>query len=186
VELHTLYAMRQTAGTTRANVSGCSDDEQRGSAQVPAFERTHLPDALDNETNRQSIACGEDRTLPLRELIEVALDEDGTEPAETCDPCARFDGAGRRPAYACSIISQMGICETVGRDEGVDIETMRFRAGDGCNFDVTDCPGRDPGQDVPDLVIRQRRTLGSTKDREYIGSRTPTFLMPDQSKIDFG
>jgi hypothetical protein len=28
--------------------------------------------------------------------------------------------------------------------------------------------------------------LGSTKDREYIGSRTPTFLVPDQSKIDLG
>jgi hypothetical protein len=63
---------------------------------------------------------------------------------------------------------------------------MRFRAGDGCNFDVTDCPGRDPGQDVPDLVIRQRCTLGSTKNSEHVGSRTPTFLMPDQSEIDLG
>ena len=150
------------------------------------FERAHLPDALDNETNGQGIAGGEDRTLPLRELIEVALDEDGTETAETYDLRARFDGAGRRPANACGVVAQIGVCETVGRDEGVDIKTARFRAGDGCNFDVTDCPGRDPGQNVPDLVIRQRRTLGSTKNREYIGSRSPTFLVPDQGKIDFG
>jgi hypothetical protein len=62
---------------------------------------------------------------------------------------------------------------------------MRCRAGEGCNFDVTDWAGRDPGQDVTDLVIRQRDAPGPTKDRDYIGSRTPTFLVPDQSKIDF-
>jgi hypothetical protein len=186
MELHTLYAMRQTAGAARANVSGCSHDEQRGSAQVPAFERTHLPDALDDEANGQGIAGGEDRTPPLRESIEIALDEDGTEATKTCDLRARFDGAGCRPAYACSVVEQIGVCETVGRDKGIDIKTTRFRAGDGCNFDVTDRPGRDPGQDVPDLVIRQRRTLGPTKNREYIGSRTPTFLVPYQGKIDLG
>jgi hypothetical protein len=80
----------------------------------------------------------------------------------------------------------MGVCETVGRDEGVDVKTMRFRAGDGCNFDVTDCPGGYPGQNVPDLVVGQRRTLGPSKNREHIGHRTPTFLVPDQSEIYFG
>ena len=165
MKLHTLHAMGQTAGAARANVSGCSHDEQCGSAQVPAFERTHLPDALDDEADGQGIAGGENRTLPLRELVEITFDEDGTETTETYDLCSRFDGAGRRPAYARDVIAQIGVCETVGRDEGVDIKTMRFRAGDGCNFDVTDCPGRDPGQDVPNLVIRQRRTPGPTKDR---------------------
>jgi hypothetical protein len=178
--------MSQTAGAARTNVSGCSHYEQGGSAQVPALERTHPPDALDDETNGQGIAGGEDRTLPLRELIEIALDEDGTETSKTRDFCAYLDGTGRRPAYACSVIAQMGVRETVGRDEGVDVETTRFRAGDGCNFDVTDCPGRDPGQNVPDLVLGQRRTLGPTKNREDIGGRTPTFLVPDQCKIDFG
>jgi hypothetical protein len=186
VELNTLYSLGQTAGAARTNVSGCSHDEQRGSAQVPALERTHFPDALDNETNGQGIASGEDCTLSFRELIEVALDEDGTKTSETGDLCARFDGAGRCPAYACSVIAQMGVGETIGRDEGVDVETMRFRAGNGCNFDVTDCPGRNPGQNIPDFVIGQRRALGSAQDRKYAGSRSPTFLMPYQGKIDFG
>jgi len=51
---------------------------------------------------------------------------------------------------------------------------------------VTDCPGRDPWQDVPDLVVRQRRTLGSAQDCEHIRSRSPTFLMSDQGEIYFG
>jgi hypothetical protein len=186
MKLHALYAMRQTAGTTRANVSGRSHYEQRGSVQVPALERTRLPDPLDNETNGQGIAGGEDRIFPLWELIEIAFDKDGTKTSKTRDLCARLDGTGRRSTNACCVLAQVGVCETVGRDEGIDIKTTRFRASDGCNFDVTDRPGRDPGQNVPDLVIRQRRTPGPTKDREDIGSRTPTFLVPDQSEIGFG
>src|SRR5580704_1974272 len=100
MELYTLYAMRQTAGAASANVSGCSYYEQRGSAQVPALERTHFPDALDNETDGQGIAGGKDCTLHLGELTEVALDEDGTETSETGDLCARVDGTGRRCANA--------------------------------------------------------------------------------------
>jgi hypothetical protein len=178
--------MGQTACASGANVAGRSHDEQRGSAQVPVLERTHFPDALDDETNGQSIASGKDGTLPLRELIEITLDEDGTETSETGDLCARFNGTGCRRANARSVIEQVGICETVGGDEGVDVETVRFRAGDGCNFDVTEWPGRDPGQDIPNLVIRKRRAPGSAKNGEHIGHRTPTFLVADQSKIDLG
>src|ERR1700733_7434398 len=127
MELHTLYAMRQTADAARANVSGCSDYEQRGSAQVPAPERAHLPDTLDNETNSQGIAGGEDRTLSLRKLIEIDLNEDGTETSKTRDLSARLDGTGRRSTNACRVVAQMGIRETAGRDEGVDIKTTRFR-----------------------------------------------------------
>jgi hypothetical protein len=53
-------------------------------------------------------------------------------------------------------------------------------------FDVTDWPWQDPGEDVPDLVIRQGCTLGPTKNGEHIAHRAPTFLVADQSKINFG
>src|ERR1700733_6032968 len=137
MKLHTLYSMGQAASAARANVSGCTHDKQCGSAQVPALERTHLPDSLNNEPNGQGIACGKDRTLPLGELIEIAFDENGTETTKAYDLRACLDGTCRRPAYACNVITQVGVLETVRRDKGVYIESTRFRAGDGCNFDVT-------------------------------------------------
>jgi hypothetical protein len=51
---------------------------------------------------------------------------------------------------------------------------------------MADCSGRNPGKDVFDLVVRQRRTLRSAQDCEYVRSRSPTFLMADQSEIKFG
>jgi hypothetical protein len=51
---------------------------------------------------------------------------------------------------------------------------------------VTYRTGRKPGQDVPYLIVGQWRALGPTQDCEYIRSRSPTFLMPDQGEIDFG
>jgi hypothetical protein len=33
-------------------------------------------------------------------------------------------------------------------------------------------------------VVRQRHTLRSAQDSEYVRGRSPTFLMPDQSEIE--
>jgi hypothetical protein len=43
--------------------------------------------------------------------------------------------------------------------------------------------GRNPWKDILNLVVRQRRTLGSAKDSKYVRSRAPTLLMPDQREI---
>jgi hypothetical protein len=84
----------------------------------------------------------------------------------------------------------VGGFQTVGRNEGVDIEAAGFcsvdlRADYRADLDVADCSGRNPGKDVPDLIVRQRRTLRSAQDSEYVRSRSPTLLMPDQGEIDF-
>jgi hypothetical protein len=49
---------------------------------------------------------------------------------------------------------------------------------------MADCSGRNPWKDVLDLIVRQRRTLRSAQDSEYVRGRSPTLLMPDQSEID--
>ena len=95
-----------------------------------------------------------------------------------------MDGAGCRPSNAGDVLVHVGGFETVGRDEGVDVEAARLRAGDRSNVDMADCPGRNPRKNVPDLIVRQWRTLGSAQDSEHVRSRSPTFLMPDQSEID--
>jgi hypothetical protein len=51
--------------------------------------------------------------------------------------------------------------------------------------DVTDRSGRNPGKDVFDLVVWERRMLGSSQDGEYVRGRSPTLLMPDEGEIDF-
>jgi hypothetical protein len=49
---------------------------------------------------------------------------------------------------------------------------------------MADSSGRDPGKDVLDLVVGQRRVLGPAEDADYIGGGSPTFLMADESEID--
>src|ERR1700733_9794585 len=49
---------------------------------------------------------------------------------------------------------------------------------------MADRPGRDPGQNVFDLVVGQRRVLRPAQDRQHVRSRLPTFLMPDEGEID--
>jgi hypothetical protein len=49
---------------------------------------------------------------------------------------------------------------------------------------MADRSWRNPGKDILDLVIRQRRTLRSAQDSEHVRSRSPTLLMSDQSEID--
>jgi hypothetical protein len=78
----------------------------------------------------------------------------------------------------------VGGFQTVGRNEGVDVEAAGFRADDRSDVDMADSSGRNPWKDVLDLIVRQRRTLGSAQDREYLRSRSPTLLMPDQSEIE--
>ncbi len=80
---------------------------------------------------------------------------------------------------------RVGGFQTVGRNEGVDVEAARLRAGDRSDLDMADCSGRNPWKDVLDLVVRQRRMLRSAQDSEYVRSRSPTLLMPDQGEIDF-
>ena len=78
----------------------------------------------------------------------------------------------------------VGGFQTVGRNEGVDVEPARLRAGDRSDVDMADGSGRNPGKDVLDLVVGQRGTLGSAQDRDHVRGRSPTFLMADESEID--
>jgi hypothetical protein len=51
---------------------------------------------------------------------------------------------------------------------------------------MTDGAGRNPGKDVFDFVVGQRRVLRPAQYREHVRSRTPTFLVPNQGEIDLG
>jgi hypothetical protein len=49
---------------------------------------------------------------------------------------------------------------------------------------MADSSGRDPGKDVLDLIVGQRRVLWTAQEADYIGSGSPTFLMADESEIN--
>jgi len=57
---------------------------------------------------------------------------------------------------------------------------MRLRSGDRSDLNMADRSRRNPGKDVLDLTIRQR---DSAQDGEHVGSRFPTFLVPDHGEI---
>jgi hypothetical protein len=152
--------------------------------EIPTIERAHLVEALNDETNCQRITGRKDRILPIRQLLEVALDQDGAESAETHDLCSCPGGADRRPSNAGDVLVHVSGFQTVRRNEGVDVQAAGLRADDRSDLDMADYSGRNPRKDVLDLVVRQRGTLGSAQDSEYVRSRPPTLRMPDQSEID--
>src|SRR5712692_5994138 len=146
--------------------------------------------------------------------MKVALDQNGAESAETHDFRSCLDRAGRRPSNPGDVVVHVRGFQTVGRNEGVDVEAARLcsddpRAGKLCagnlriedrgiedrgiedrgiedraDLDMADRSGRNPWKDVLDFVVRQRRMLRPAQDSEYVRSRPPTLLMPDQSEID--
>jgi hypothetical protein len=122
----------------------------------------------------------------LGKLIEVALDENGTESAETYDLRSCLDRAGRCLSNAGDVLVYVGRFEAVGGNEAVDVKAAGARADYGSHVNMANCSGRDPGKDVLDLVVGNRRTVGTAQDRDYVGCRSPTFLMSDQSEIDIG
>jgi hypothetical protein len=123
-------------------------------------------------------------------LIEVALDQNGTESAETHDPRSSLDRVGCRSTNPGDVLVRVGGAQTVGRNEGVDIKAMCLgvanTAADRSDADMADGSWRNPWKDVLDLVVRQRSVLWSAQDSEYVRSRPPTLLMPDQGEIDRG
>ena len=72
--------------------------------EVPALQRAHFPDALNDESNRQRIAGGEHRIVPFGKLIEVALDQNGAESAQAHDLRSCLDRAGGRGANAGDVV----------------------------------------------------------------------------------
>ena len=133
-------------------------------------------------------------SLSLRKLIEVALDQNGAESAETHDLRSCLDRTGRRRSNPGDVLVHVRGFQTVGRNEGVDVEAASFRTADRriadlrikdrAHLDMADHSGRNPRKDIPDLIVRQTRTLRSAQDSEYVRSRSPTLLMSDQSEID--
>src|SRR6202030_2218314 len=115
------------------------------------------------------------RIASFRKLIEVALDENGAESAETYDLRSCLDRTGRRLANAGDVLVHVGSFQTVGRNEGIDVDAVRFRVDNRSDVDMADCSGGNPGKDVLDLIVGQRRTLGSAQHRDYVGGRPPTF-----------
>jgi hypothetical protein len=93
---------------------------------------------------------------------------------------------GRRLANAGDVLVHVGSFQTVGGNEGVDVEAARVRADNRADLDMTNGSGRNPGKDVLDLVVRNRRTLRSAQHRDYVGSGPPTFLMADEGEIERG
>src|SRR5262249_9188605 len=129
---------------------------------------------LNDETNRQSIACGEDRIACFRKLIEIAFDQNRAESAETYNLRSRLDRAGRCSSNPGDVLVHVGGFQPVGRNEGVDVEAARLRTLCRSDFDMTNCSGRNPWKDILDLIVRQRRMRWSAQDGEYVHSRSPT------------
>src|SRR6266699_2066620 len=84
----------------------------------------------------------------------------------------------------CQVLLHTGGIQTVGRNERVDVKAMRLRVGDRFHLDLADGSGRNPGNDVLELIIRQRCALRSTECREHLRRCSPTLRMSDQSEID--
>src|SRR5438046_2759063 len=101
--------------------------------------------------------------VSFRKLIEVALDQNGAESAETHDLRSCLDRAGRRPSNAGDVLVHVGGFQTIGRNEGVDVEATRLRPHDRFDVDMADCSGGNPWKDVLELVVRQPRTLRDRK-----------------------
>jgi hypothetical protein len=80
----------------------------------------------------------------------------------------------------------VGGVQTVGRNEGIDVEAARPCSGDRSDVDMANCSGRNPRKDILDLIVRQRWMLRPAQDMEYVRSGFPTFLMPDQSEVYTG
>jgi hypothetical protein len=118
------------------------------------------------------------------ELIEIAFDQNGAESAEAHDLCSCVDRAGSRRSNAGDVLVHMASFQTVGRNEGVDVEAAGDGAGGSGDLYVADWSGRNPGKDVLDLVVGQRRVRGTAQESEHVGGRSPTFLVADQSEID--
>ena len=121
--------------------------------------------------------------MSFRKLIEVALDQNGAESAETHDLRSCLDRTSRCLSNAGDVLVHVGGFQSVGRNEGVDVQAARLRARNRSDVNMTDGSGRNPWKDILDLVVRQRCTLGSAQDSEHVRSRSPTFLMADQSEI---
>src|SRR5439155_1365093 len=117
-------------------------------------------------------------------LIEVALDQNGAESAEAHDLSACLDGAGRRASNASDVFMHVGGFQTVGRNERVNVEATRLGSGNRSDVDMADRSGWNPGKDVLNLMVRQRGAVRPAQDSDYVRSGFPTFLMPDESKID--
>src|SRR3984893_15651425 len=97
--------------------------------------------------------------MSFRKLIEVALDQNGAESAETHDLRSGLDRVGGRRSNAGDVLVQVGGVQTRGRDKGVDVEAAALRADPGADVDMADGSRRNPWKDVLDLIVRQRRTL---------------------------
>jgi hypothetical protein len=124
--------------------------------------------------------------VPFGKLIEVAFDQNGTESAEAHDFRSGLDRAGCRFADASDAFVHVRGFEAVGWNEGVNVDAVSGRAGCGGDVNVADGSGRNPREDIPDLLVRQRRVLWSAQHTDYGGGGSPTFLMADQSEIDVG
>src|SRR5262249_30795205 len=92
------------------------------------------------------------------------------------------DCAGGSGAHARKIFANVAHIQTVGRNERVDVESACFRSGRRSHFDAADSARRNPGQDLPDLVLRKLR---SPQGGDHVRRPSPTLRMSDQSEIGY-
>jgi hypothetical protein len=60
---------------------------------------------------------------------------------------------------------------------------VRLRAANRIYLDMADRSRRNPRNNFPDLVLRQRRVLRSAQNGKNLRSRSPAFLVPDQREV---
>src|ERR1019366_6393081 len=120
---------RQAASTARTHISGCSNDQERGSADLPPLHCAHFPDALDNECNSEGITGREDRVGRPWKLIKVTLDQNGAESTQAHDPRSRFDCTGGRGPNSADVVVDVFAIEVIRGNEAVNVQSTRFGAG---------------------------------------------------------
>jgi len=185
-QLHAPYMRRQAARTARANIARSPDNQQCCTAQATAFAGAHFSQALHNESDRQAVAGGEGRACTLREPGEVSLDQDGTESAQADNLSPGSNSASGGASHPGQVVVQIAVPQTVGSNERIDVKSPRGGAGDGARLNVAHRPGRDPGQDVADLLFGQRRVVWAAQHGQHIGCRAPALLVPDAGEIYTG
>ena len=82
--------------------------------------------------------------MSFRKLIEVAFDQNGAESAETHNLRACLNRAGRRRSNAGDVFEHVGGFQTVGGNEGVDVEAAGFCIHARTDLNMADGPGRNP------------------------------------------
>src|SRR5271169_3885634 len=117
-------------------------------------------------------------------MIGVAFDEDRGEASEAHNPRSSFDGTSSGVTDPTDVLRPVLVPKTVWGNERIDIDPMNAMAKHGAVLDVADRPGWKPRKDILEVLVWNGRAVRSPQHGEYIGGRSPAFLMRDERKVE--